>query len=63
MDVNVADQASGDGWQLWNGDCVDVTRGLPDNSVGLTIYSPPFESLYTFSDDPRDMSNCSSLAE
>jgi hypothetical protein len=59
MDVNVADQASGDGWQLWNGDCVDVTRGLPDNSVGLTIYSPPFESLYTFSDDPRDMSNCS----
>jgi len=59
MDVKVAEQASGDGWTLWNGDCVDVTRGLPDNSVGMVVYSPPFESLYTFSDDPRDMSNCS----
>jgi hypothetical protein len=37
---------------------VDVTRGLPDNSVHTVVYSPPFESLYTFSDDPRDMSNC-----
>lgn len=56
--VNVIDQASGDDWKLWNGDCVDVTRGLPDGSVHYTIFSPPFESLYTFSDDPRDMSNC-----
>lgn len=59
MVVKVADQASGDGWKIWNGDCVEVTRGLPDASVGLTVFSPPFESLYTFSDDPRDMSNCS----
>lgn len=58
MVVKVADQKSGEGWTLWNGDCVDVTRGLPDNSVHQVIYSPPFESLYTFSDDPRDMSNC-----
>ena len=58
MAVKVADQTSGEGWTLWNGDCVEVTRGLPDNSVHQVIYSPPFESLYTFSDDPRDMSNC-----
>jgi hypothetical protein len=38
-------------------------RGLPDNSVGLAVYSPPFESLYTFSDDPRDLSNCKTTAE
>lgn len=56
--VNVLAQASGDDWTIWNGDCVDVTRGLPDGSVHYTIFSPPFESLYTFSDDPRDMSNC-----
>lgn len=54
----VNDQASGDGWFLWNGDCVEVARRLPKDSVGYTIYSPPFESLYTFSDDARDMSNC-----
>lgn len=56
--VSVIDQSSGNDWTLWNGDCVDVTRGLPDGSVHYTIFSPPFESLYTFSDDPRDMSNC-----
>jgi DNA modification methylase len=56
--VKVADQATGDGWAMWNGDCVHVTQGLPDDSVHFIIYSPPFESLYTFSDDPRDMSNC-----
>ena len=54
----VLDQAEGEDWKIWNSDCVDVARGLPDNSVGLTVFSPPFESLYTFSDSPRDMSNC-----
>lgn len=57
--VTVLDQASGRDWTLWNGDCVDVVRGLPDGTLHYTIFSPPFESLYTFSDDPRDMSNCS----
>ncbi len=56
--ARVNDQASGKDWTVWNADCVEVARGLPDASVGMTVYSPPFESLYTFSDDPRDMSNC-----
>ena len=57
MDVKVLDQEHGENWTLWNADCVDIARGLPDNSVHFTIYSPPFESLYTFSDNPRDISN------
>lgn len=61
--VTVAAEASGGNWHLWNGDCVEVARGLPGDSVHYTIYSPPFESLYTFSDDPRDMSNCRDSAE
>jgi DNA methylase len=56
--VNVAAQAAGNGWHLWHGDCVEVLRGLPDNSIDYTIYSPPFVSLYVFSDNPRDLSNC-----
>lgn len=60
--VSVIDQAAGDGWKIWNADCVDVTRGLPENSLHYTVFSPPFESLYTFSDDPRDMSNCNDSA-
>lgn len=55
----VADQSIGEGYALYHGDCIDVARGLPENSLHYTIYSPPFESLYTFSDDPRDLSNCS----
>ena len=57
MDALVLDQVNGDGWHIWNADCVDVMRGLPDNSVHYTIFSPPFQSLYVFSDDPRDVSN------
>lgn len=56
--VSIIDQASGSSWSLMHGDCVEVARGLPDNSLHYAIYSPPFQSLYTFSDDPRDMSNC-----
>lgn len=60
--MKVIDQADGDGWKIWNADCVDITRNLPDGKLGFTIYSPPFESLYTFSDNPRDMSNCADSA-
>jgi hypothetical protein len=62
-DVTVADQVIGDDWAIWNGDCVEVARGLPDASVHYTIYSPPFPGLFTFSDDLRDISNCTSFAE
>jgi DNA modification methylase len=58
--MTIIDQASGRNWHLWNGDCVTVARSLPAESVHYSIYSPPFISLYTFSDDPRDMSNCRS---
>ncbi len=48
---------------LYHGDCVDVVRGLPSDSVGYTIFSPPFASLYTYSNSPRDMGNCRDDAE
>jgi DNA modification methylase len=42
---------------LYNADCIEMMRGLPDDSVHYSIYSPPFQSLYTFSDSERDLSN------
>lgn len=54
----VVTQAHGEAWTLWHGDCVEVAKGLPADSLHYSIFSPPFQSLYTFSDDPRDMSNC-----
>ncbi len=50
-------------YALYNGDCVEVVRGLPDTSVDFTVFSPPFASLYTYSDSDRDMGNCQSTAE
>lgn len=56
--TNCIDQASGQGWTLYQGDSAEVIRGLPDASVGLSVYSPPFSNLYTYSDSERDMGNC-----
>jgi DNA modification methylase len=55
---SVIDQAVGKNFVLYNGDCVEVVGALPDESVGYTIYSPPFASLYTYSASERDMGNC-----
>lgn len=57
------DQQSGDGWTAYNGDCVEVVSALPDRSVDYSIFSPPFASLYTYSNSPRDMGNCRTDAE
>jgi DNA modification methylase len=48
---------SGTGWQLYHGDCVTVTHSLPSESVHFSIFSPPFSSLYIYSDALEDMGN------
>lgn len=53
----VYEQLITDHYALYNGDCVEVMRGLPSESVHLSVYSPPFAGLYQYSSDPRDMSN------
>lgn len=58
--MNCTDQVIRDQWALYNGDCVEVFAGLPDASVDYSIFSPPFSSLYTYSNSPRDMGNCRS---
>lgn len=45
-------------YAIYNGDCVEVMKDLPDNSVHLSIYSPPFGGLYHYSSSERDLSNC-----
>lgn len=57
MADRVIDQASGNGWIVYNGDCVEVVRGIPSNSIHFQVFSPPFESLYTYSNSERDMGN------
>jgi len=59
----IKDQAFGDEYALYNGDCIEVMKGLPDQSVHLSVYSPPFAGLYNYSSDERDLSNCDSYEQ
>lgn len=61
--MSVINQHIGDNYAAYHGDCIEVVRGLPDESVGYTVFSPPFASLYTYSASPRDMGNCRDSAE
>ena len=61
--MNCIEQVVTDRYAAYHGDCVEVLRGLPDASVGYSIFSPPFASLYTYSNSPRDMGNVRSDAE
>jgi DNA modification methylase len=53
----------GDGWRLQNDDCIDGVARLDSDSVDLSIYSPPFISLYTYTASERDMGNCANAPE
>ncbi|MGA0207635.1 MAG: DNA methyltransferase [Ilumatobacteraceae bacterium] len=56
------DTYAGDGWTLHHGDCVRVAREkLESESIGFSIFSPPFADLFTYSNDPQDMGNCDDL--
>lgn len=57
------DEASGDGWRLLLGDCVERLAELETASIGLSVHSPPFAQLYTYSASARDMGNSRSYDE
>lgn len=63
MAVNCLDAGMGEGWAAYRGDCVDVVRQLPDASVHLSVFSPPFSGLYIYNDSEADMGNSASDAE
>jgi len=54
----IKDQIHAENYSIYNGDNMDVLPMLPENSIGLSLYSPPFCGLYQYSSDHRDMSNC-----
>lgn len=58
--TNVMRETIGDNFAIYNADCMDVLRGMRDDSIDYSIFSPPFASLYTYSASPRDMGNCAS---
>lgn len=59
----VKEQKVTDQFAIYNGDCIEVMAAMPDESLHLSVYSPPFCGLYHYSSDDRDLSNCKDYAE
>jgi len=47
-----------DRYAIYNSDCVDAMQQIPDAKIDMSIFSPPFENLYCYSDSPKDLGNC-----
>lgn len=60
---SVLDQDQGKDWAAYNSDCVEFSKTLPDNSIDFMVYSPPFSSLYVYSESAADMGNVDSDEE
>lgn len=56
--MNTKDQIITPNYAIYNSDCMEVMPTLPDNSVDMSVYSPPFAGLYNYSSSERDFSNC-----
>lgn len=55
--MKIINQLISDNYAIYHGDSCEVLKEIPDNSIHFTIYSPPFESLYTYSNSERDLGN------
>jgi len=55
--MKIIDQYVGNGYQLINGDTCEIITAIPNESIHFEVYSPPFSSLYTYSNSDRDLGN------
>lgn len=61
--VKVLNQFLADNYSIYHGDCVEIMKGIPDESIHYSVFSPPFLSLFVYSDSPRDMGNAKTERE
>lgn len=61
--MKVIDQKIAENYSIYHADTVEVAYGLPDNSVHFSVFSPPFETLFTYSNSDRDMGNSRTSTE
>jgi DNA modification methylase len=55
--VECMNEASGENWSAFQGDCVSVLKQFPDECIDFSVYSPPFGSLFVYSESAADMGN------
>lgn len=57
------DEKSGNGWRMLLGDSVERMHEIPDNSIDMSVYSPPFADIFVYSATPRDIGNNSNMTD
>ena len=57
MSHNVLNQVIADSYSLYNADCIEVLKSLPTDSIHHSVFSPPYSTLYCYSNSPRDLGN------
>lgn len=61
--MEIKNQYVSDKCAIYQGDCVELIQSIPDNSIGFSVFSPPFAELYTYSDELADMGNSKDYKE
>jgi|SRR6185437_9597728 len=61
--MSIIDQTIEEKYAIYNTDCMEVLPTIADDSIGFSVYSPPFPETYAYSNDPRDLSNCTTYEE
>ena len=61
--MNVKNQYHGKNFSLYNGDSTEVLKSIPDESIHYSVFSPPFLSLYVYSNDFRDLGNSRNVGQ
>ena len=46
-EIKIIDQVITDKWSMYQGDCIEVLKGIPSDSIHYSLFSPPFSSLFT----------------
>ena len=52
------DEKTGNGWRAMLGDSCERIKEIEENSIGLSVFSPPFPGMYAYTNSPRDIGNC-----
>jgi DNA modification methylase len=61
--INCLDQEHHEKWSMYHGDSIEIIKGLPSESVGLSVFSPPFPGMYIYNNSQRDLGNTRTQSE
>lgn len=56
-------QVEGERYKAFNGDSIEIVATIPENSIGLSVFSPPFPGMYAYTNSPRDVGNVKNFSE